>query len=58
MFPRLQSASADEVVSDAVRAFFAIELPADARARAAEAVERLKSVARAACAGWRSTRCT
>ncbi len=33
-------------MSDALRAFFAVELPVDARARAAEAVERLKSVAR------------
>ena len=33
-------------MSDEVRAFFAIELPTEARASAIEAVERLKSVAR------------
>ena len=33
-------------MSDELRAFFAIELPAEARARVAEAVERLRTVAR------------
>jgi 2'-5' RNA ligase len=33
-------------VSDELRTFFAIDLPAEARARSAEAVERLRSVAR------------
>jgi len=33
-------------MSDELRAFFAVDLPAEARARSAEAVEHLKSVAR------------
>ncbi len=33
-------------MSDHLRAFFAVELPADARARAAESIERLAAVAR------------